>query len=339
MKGKEKGVTSRKKILATLALIACAAQLIVPFVGMKLISPRSLLHALQESPEPFIFWNIRVPRLLASSLAGAALAASGMTFQAIFRNPLATPFTLGVASGASLGAAIYLRLGFSFFLLGISGLSLFAFLGAILSIGLVYGLTRIKRNFSTATTLLAGVAISFLFSSLILFIQYISGFIHSFRILRWLIGSLENVGYQSVLEMLPFVVSGGLIILYLSQELNLLLTGEEIAHSRGVDVRRVKRALFFASSLMVGGVVAVCGPIGFVGMMVPHICRLIIGADHRWLAPASLLFGATFLALCDTLSRTLIAPVEIPVGVITALLGGPFFLWLLLRGESEKGLL
>jgi iron complex transport system permease protein len=339
VKKKEGAGPSKGKVLAAMALAACAAQLVVPFIGMKPISPGSIVHALPGSSEGFIFWNIRIPRLLASSLAGAALAASGMTFQAIFHNPLATPFTLGVASGASLGAAIYLRLGFSFSLLGISGLSLFAFLGAIVSVGLVYGLTRVKRNFSTATMLLAGVAISFFFSSLILFIQYLSGFVHSFRILRWLMGSLENVGYQSVLEMLPFVVTGGLLILYLSQELNLLLTGEELAHSRGVDVTGVKRALFFATSLMVGGVVAVCGPIGFVGMMVPHICRLIIGADHRWLAPASLLFGATFLALCDTLSRTLIAPVEIPVGVITALLGGPFFLWLLLRGESEKGLL
>lgn len=335
-KGKQ---ISRGKILAAIALFAVITGVIVPFVGMRAISLNALFHPLETSPASFIFWNIRIPRLVASSLAGAALAISGMTFQATFRNPLATPFTLGVASGASLGAAIYVRLGLSFSLMGVSGLSLSAFLGAILSIGLVYGLTRMKRSFTTATMLLAGVAMSFLFSSLILFIQYMSGFIHSFRILRWLMGSLENVGYQSVLEMLPFVISGGLIILYLSQELNLLLTGEEIAHSRGVEVKAVKRTLFFAASLMVGGVVAICGPIGFVGMMVPHICRLMIGADHRWLAPATLLFGGAFLAICDTVSRTLIAPVEIPVGVITALLGAPFFLWLLLRGESERGLL
>jgi len=336
---RERKRISRGKILALMALFALVAGAIVPFVGMRTIGLQSILCPNNGSPDSFIFWNIRIPRLLASSLAGAALAISGMAFQAMFRNPLATPFTLGVASGASLGAAIYVRLGLSFSLLGVSGLSFSAFLGALLSIALVYGLTQIRRNFTTATMLLAGVAMSFLFSSLILFIQYMSGFIHSFRILRWLMGSLENVGYQSVLEMLPFVVGGGLMILFLSQELNLLLTGEEIAHSRGVEVRWVKQGLFFATSLMVGGVVAICGPIGFVGMMIPHICRLMIGADHRWLAPATLLFGAAFLAICDTISRTLIAPVEIPVGVITALLGGPFFLWLLLRRESEKSLL
>jgi iron complex transport system permease protein len=216
----------RGPILAAAALAALAIAVIVPFVGMKTIGLRSLFYPGSESSDSFIFWNIRMPRLLASLLAGAGLAMSGMTFQAMFRNPLATPFTLGVASGASLGAAIYVRLGFSFSLFAISGLSLFAFGGAILSIGLVYGLTQIKRSFPTATMLLAGVAVSFLFSSLILFIQYMSGFIHSFRIVRWLMGSLENIGYQSVLEMLPFVLSGGLMVLYLSRELDLLLTGE-----------------------------------------------------------------------------------------------------------------
>lgn len=335
---REGGPYPRARVLALIFLLAILAGSILPFVGMRPIGLGALLSPSHGDMESFIFWNIRIPRLLGSFLAGAGLAISGMTFQAVFQNPLATPFTLGIASGASLGAVIYLRLGWSFSLLGVSGLSLCAFLGAVLSISLVYGLTQLKRGFTTATMLLAGVAISFLFSSLILFIQYLSGFIHSFRILHWLMGSLENVGYQSVLEMLPMVVGGGLVILYLGRELNLLLTGEEIAHSRGVDVKGVKRALFFATSLMVGGVVAVCGPIGFVGMMVPHICRLMIGADHRWLTPATLLFGGAFLALCDTLSRTLIAPAEIPVGVITALLGGPFFLWLLLRGRSEKGL-
>jgi len=329
----------RRVVMIWMALLALAVALLVPFLGMRTIGLESVLRGERGDPDSFIFWNLRVPRLLASLLAGSALALSGMTFQAMFRNSLATPFTLGVASGASLGAAIYVRLGLSFSLLGLSGLSLFAFLGALLSIGLVYGLTRVKKGFSTATMLLAGVAVNFLFSSSILFIQYLSGVIHSFRIVRWLMGSLENTGYRSVWEMLPLVAGGVALVLCFTRELNLFLTGEELAQSRGMDVPRTKRTLFLATSLMVGGVVAVCGPIGFVGMMVPHICRLLIGADHNWLAPATLLFGGAFLALCDILSRTLIAPAEIPVGVITALLGAPFFLWLLLRGESEKGLL
>jgi iron complex transport system permease protein len=188
--------------------------------------------------------------------------------------------------------------------------------------------------------LLAGVALNFFFSSAILFAQYMSDFTHSFRILRWLMGGLETVGYESVLNMAPFIVSGTAIILFLSHELNLMMTGEEIAISRGANVGRVKKVLFFATSLMVGSVVAACGPIGFVGMMVPHICRLLIGADHRYLTPAVILFGGAFLTLCDTLARTLIAPAEMPVGIITALLGGPFFIWLLLgKSSSRTGML
>jgi iron complex transport system permease protein len=286
--------------------------------------------------ESDIFWKIRVPRVCISFLAGAGLAVSGMAFQAMFRNPLATPFTLGVASGASLGASIYVRLGLVFSILGISGISIAAFAGAILSILLVYGLTRARRGFSITTMLLAGVAISFFFSSVILFTQYMSDFSQSFRILRWLMGGLEAVGFESVLNMAPFVISGSAIIIYMTYELNLMMTGEEIAASRGVSVRKTKKILFFATSLMVGGVVAICGPIGFVGMMVPHICRLLIGADHRYLTPATLLFGGAFLTLCDMLARTLIAPAEIPVGIITALLGGPFFIWLLLGKTSSK---
>lgn len=320
-------------ILLVLAIIVLSG---APMVGMRTVPVSAILHPASGGMESDIFWKIRIPRVCISFLAGAALAVSGMAFQAMFRNPLATPFTLGVASGASLGAAIYVRLGLVFSVLGISGISISAFSGAILSIMLVYGLTRARRGFSTTTMLLAGVAISFFFSSVILFTQYMSDFTHSFRILRWLMGGLEVVGFESVLNMAPFVISGSAIILYMTHELNLMMTGEEIATSRGVSVWKTKRILFFATSLMVGGVVAICGPIGFVGMMVPHICRLLIGADHRYLTPATLLFGGVFLTLCDMLARTLIAPAEIPVGIITALLGGPFFVWLLLGKSSSK---
>jgi len=218
----------------------------------------------------------------------------------------------------------------------ISGSAIAAFLGALLAIGLVYGLTLARKGFSTGTMLLAGVAVSFFFSSLILFLQYLSNFTQMFRILRWLMGGFETVGFGSSLGLLPFVAIGCALIFYLTHELNLLATGEDIAAGRGVNVKRTRHVLFFATSLMVGGVVSVCGPIGFVGMMAPHICRLLIGGDHRYLMPATLFFGGLFLTLCDTLSRTMIAPAEIPTGVITALLGGPFFVWLLLRGTSES---
>ena len=289
-----------------------------------------------DNTDNYIFWKIRVPRVLTTFLAGMALSISGMTFQAMFRNPLATPFTLGVSSGAAFGAALYVWAGFSFHILGISGITLSSFSGSLLTILIVYGITKVKKGFSTATMLLAGVAISFFFSSLILFIQYMSDFTQSFTIVRWLMGGFEVVGYDSMRNMAPFVTIGILTILLFSNELTLVAAGEDIAASRGVNVDFTKKALFFAASLMIGGVVSICGPIGFVGMMCPHICRLIIGNNHKYLAPASLLFGGAFLTICDALARTLIAPAEIPVGIITSMIGGPFFLWLLLGGSSEK---
>lgn len=329
---------NKPSILAILLFIAMATLLLSPFFGQGGWTSLTSIVAGEDRVTSDIFWKIRVPRVLTAFLAGWALAISGMAFQALFRNPLATPYTLGVSSGASFGSALYVLSGASFAMLGISGSMLAAFLGAGLSIFLVYGLTLARKGFSTYTMLLAGVAVSFFFSSLILFLQYLSNFTQMFRILRWLMGGFETVGYRSVYSILPFAVAGSAIILILTRELNLLATGDDLASSRGVSVKRTRHWLFFATSLMVGAVVSICGPIGFVGMMAPHICRLLIGADHRWLAPATVLFGGLFLSLCDTLGRTLIAPAEIPTGVITALLGGPFFIWLLLRGRLEDRL-
>jgi len=252
-----------------------------------------------------------------------------MTFQALFRNALATPFTLGVSSGAALGAALFVWLGVGSGWVAVSGMTVAAFVGAVGSMALVYGLTRLKGSFSTATLLLAGVAVNFTFASLILFVQYMSNLHDAFRILRWMMGGLEVTGYDQVFIVLPFVTVGAGVLLFLVHDLNLLTTGEDLALSRGVAVGRTRVVLFVICSLMVGGVVAVCGPIGFVGLMAPHICRLLIGPDHRVLAPASLLFGGAFLVLCDAVARTVIAPAEMPVGILTAMLGGPFFVWLL----------
>ncbi|UCE06250.1 MAG: iron ABC transporter permease [bacterium] len=328
----------RKQIvLFIVILLAIIVFIIAPFWGIESLSLKSIFQ-FDNQIKSDIFWKIRLPRVIAAYLAGAALAISGMAFQAMFRNPLATPFTLGVSSGAAFGATIYLKIGLIFSIFGIQGQALIAFAGALLSIIFVYGITKIKKGFTTAIMLIAGVAINFFFSSLILFLQYLSDFADSFRIIRWLMGGFEIVGFRPVLTLLPFVLIGTTVVFILINELNLLTLGDDIALSRGVDVKKVKAALFFATSFMVGGVVSTCGPIGFIGMMAPHICRLLIGAEHRLLTPASFLFGGAFLVFCDTLSRVLIAPAEIPVGVITALLGGPFFLWLLLSGSSERSI-
>jgi iron complex transport system permease protein len=306
-------------------------------ISILLISPYLGLNS-SSNPEiqQHILTQLRIPRILFAFIAGAGLAVCGMVFQAMFRNPLATPFTLGVASGASLGAALYVFLGFSFSIMSIDGSTFAAFLGSLIAISFVYSISRLRSGFSTETLLLTGVAISFFFSSLILFTQYMSNVSDSFQILRWLMGSLTTVGYRDVLQLLPFVSICIAVILWLSRELNLLMAGDEIALSRGLAVQKTRYLLFFVTSLCVGAIVALCGPIGFIGMMVPHICRLLIGSDHHWLTPATLLFGGSFLIICDTIARLIIAPAEIPVGVITTLLGGPFFLWLLIKSRNKS---
>ncbi len=328
----------RQPLLLLALLVAAVVVLAVaPFVGMERIDPRLLWGAGSDSARLDILWQIRIPRVCLAFLAGAALAVSGTAFQAMFRNPLAEPFTLGVSSGAALGASLCLHFGWRFSSGWLSPTALCALAGSMAAILLVYGLTRVRRGFSVATMLLAGVAVSFFFSSLILVLQYLSDLTRTFRMLRWVMGGMETVvGFDDLFAVLPLVVTGIVIVFYLTHDLNQLATGEELASSRGVDVGRVKLLLFFSTSLMVGAVVAVCGPIGFVGLMVPHICRLLVGPDHRRLLPAALLAGGLFLTLCDTVARTAIAPSELPVGIITALLGGPFFLSLLL-GPATGG--
>jgi iron complex transport system permease protein len=322
--------------LALLGLFALAVLFAAPWVGLSATPFSVILHPFAHTPEADIFWRFRVPRVLVAFLAGAGLAAGGTAFQAMFRNPLATPFTLGVSSGAAFGAALYVQLGLPALVFIFPGGTAFALAGAALSILVVYALARAHPERSVATLLLAGVALSFFFSSLLLFLQYMTDITRSFRINRWLMGSVQADGFADVTGLLPFVAVGAAVLLAFAHELNLLTTGDELASSRGVDVGRTQTVLFFAVSLTVGGIVALCGPIGFVGMMVPHMCRLWISPDHRTLVPASLLAGGAFLAACDTFARTVIAPAEVPVGVITALLGGPFFLWLLAsRGRRD----
>lgn len=320
-------------LLLTLLILTLIILIIAPSCGMQWINPLLLIQP-DNGMDRNILIQIRVPRVLTAFLAGGALAVSGMAFQSVFRNPLATPFTLGVSSGAALGAALFIRFGLFIAIPITGGVGIAAFAGAMLSILMVYGLTRIKGGFSTATLLLAGVAVNFFFSSLILFINFISDFSQSHKIIHWMMGGFGNSGYEQVGQLAAFTIAGTAILWFMSHELNLLMTGGDIAITRGVNVPVVKRMLFIAVSLMVGAVVAFCGPIGFVGMMAPHICRLLIGPNHRNLLPVAFLFGGIFLTACDTFARSIIPPAEIPAGVITALLGGPFFIALLMNRKG-----
>jgi iron complex transport system permease protein len=279
-----------------------------------------------------IFFVARLPRVLAGALIGSTLAAAGVVLQALMRNPLATPFTLGVSAGAALGAMLAIAFGLDVGALGISSVPIASFLGSLVAIAIVYGLASSqKRGLSTNVLLLAGVTLNSFFSALILFVQYLADFAESFRTVRWLMGDLDVGSYGPILAATPFIIAAFAVFAVLPRALNLLTMGEDVAAGRGVEVARAQRWAFFSASLATGAAVSLGGPVGFVGIVVPHLVRLMVGSDHRVVLPAATLFGAAFLVLCDLLARTIMAPLEIPVGIITALIGGPFFLWLLVR--------
>jgi iron complex transport system permease protein len=319
---------------ALLLFFSVLSLFIAPWVGSSL-SIREAIFFGSDSSDFTIFWQLRLPRVLLAYLAGGVLSLCGMCFQGLFRNSLATPYTLGVSSGASLGVAIYIFISKYFILPALFNASTAAFLGAAGTIILVYGLTSLRGQLSPAIMLLAGVAVSFFFSSLIMFFQYLSDYTELQQLMRWLMGSLQTIGYYEVRKLFFLCIIPMFLVLWQVDALNLLAIGEEFAISRGVESGKVRKIFFFSVSLMVAAVVSICGPIGFVGMICPHICRLFVGDNHRVLAPASIMFGGIFLLICDTVARTILAPVELPSGIITALLGGPFFLWLLFRRRRD----
>jgi iron complex transport system permease protein len=325
------------RLARTLAVFGAAA--LAVFIAAPLIgsTPIDLRRALDRSL-PFldnvdaqILFVARLPRTLAAALVGSTLAAAGVVFQALLRNPLATPFTLGVSAGASLGAMLAIMFGWMVTPLGVSPVPIASFVGSLGAVAVVYGLARARhRGLSTNVLLLAGVTMNAFFSALILSLQYFADFTQTVRAIRWLMGDLDVSGYSPLVAALPLVVVAFVAFAWLPRQLNLLSLGPESAEARGVHVERAQRVAFLSASLGTGAAVSVAGPIGFIGIVVPHLVRLLVGADHRLVLPASVLFGAAFLTACDIVARTVLAPVELPVGVITALIGGPFFLWLLI---------
>lgn len=283
----------------------------------------------------------RVPRVLAAAVAGAALAAAGVAFQALLRNPLADPFTLGVSSGSSLGAVLAIRLGLESLVLfglplGELALPLLAFLFALLVVGLVYWLGE-HGAAGPSTLLLSGVTLAVLASALIMAVLYTADFGQTYRIVRWQMGDLDVMRYDLVVRMAVPAFVAILLLWPRARDLNALSAGADAAAGLGVDVRRTTRAVYLAASLAVGAVVAVVGPIGFIGLLVPHTVRSLVGPDHRLLLPAATLCGGAFLVLCDVLAQVALRPAVLPVGVVTALLGAPFFVGLLLsRGLRAR---
>jgi iron complex transport system permease protein len=319
-------------VVLLLAILLLLAIILAPLIGPTSIDFQKILDS--STTDSRVFFVARLPRILLAAIAGAALAVGGLVFQSVLRNPIATPYTLGVASGASLGAVISIRWGFFVEAAGISSLVLSAFAGASVSMAVLYLLSKKRRYLRTTTMLLVGVAMSFLFSSLILFIHYVSDFTQSYQMLRWMMGGLDIIDYRLIGSTGIIVVCCLFVLFFISRSLNLLSVDEELAATRGVDVFRTKRTAYIASSLMIAAVVSMAGPIGFVGLVVPHVLRIFLGADNRILLPASALLGGSFLIVCDTFARTAFTPAEVPVGIITALIGSPFFLWLLTRNNN-----
>ena len=315
-------------------LFFVAVMLVAPFIGPTEVSWKQVWSGV--GPDREIITLARLPRILFGALAGGALAVAGVLFQAILRNALATPFTLGISSGSSFGAVVAIWLGLDIVLLGVPIVSVAAFMGALFTISLVFLIARSRETLPTFTLLLAGVTLNFIFAALILFIHYAAAdFTESFLMIRWMMGGLSNVSYSLTVKSAPLIVAAVAVLMWFAPQLNLLAAGENWASTRGVDVERLKKTCYVVGSLLTGVVTAVAGPIGFVGLIVPHSLRIMVGPDHRILIPGSFFVGAGFLVLCDTAARTLFAPTEVPVGIITAMLGGPFFIFLLKRRKGD----
>lgn len=333
-------------VLALLALLLLIALLLGVGIGPVAVPPEVALAALLgqlgfpldvavSQQQQAVLWSIRLPRVLLGALVGGGLAVSGALLQGVFRNPLADPGLIGVSSGAALGAVAVIVLGLT--PLGIFTLPLAAFLSGALTALLVYRIARRQGRTDVATLLLVGLALNALAGAATGLLTYLADDAELRSIVFWTMGGLGGALWETLLAAAPCILLAILLAPALGRRLNLFALGEAEARHLGVEVEQIKRAAVLLAALATGAAVAMAGPIGFVGLMVPHMVRLLLGPDHRSLLPACALGGATLLVLADLLARTVAAPAEIPVGLITALAGGPFFLFLILRTRRPYG--
>jgi iron complex transport system permease protein len=311
-----------------LFVVAVLALCLSPFFGVASISFSNIFDA--GGVDALIFWQIRAPRALLTFFTGGTLALSGLLFQTLFRNPLMTPFTLGVSSGATLGAAIAIHLGLGAAILGFSFVTLFGFLGAVLTVALLIAIGSRMHSFSNQSLLLLGVALSHFYAAILFVIYYTGSVLETHMIVRFTLGNLGISGFS---EIIPVAVFSALLIfsaLFFAPEIRLLSISEENARLKGVDSVKVVTILLVSISIAVGTVTSIAGPIGFVGLIIPHLLKKLFKKEASSLIPASFFGGAAFLLLCDITARSLGTQSEIPIGVITAALGGPFFIYLIL---------
>jgi iron complex transport system permease protein len=333
----KKLITTMAAALAVLAVVMFTCSL----VGSEKISLRAVLGGsrAQAAPNPDyeIFVQFRLPRIILACLVGAALACSGVVFQALLRNPLADPYILGISSGAGLGAIIAVISGLSWTLWGRSPIAVFAFVGALGTVWLVWFIGRLTGKFHITGLLLAGVVVNAFFSAVIMLLTSIAKAEQVYSTVFWLMGNMAEEGFL-VLWMGAGCVVGGIIALfYISPQLNALSFGDEDARSMGINIIRTRTIAFAVAAGITAIAVSLSGLVGFVGLVVPHAVRLVFGPDHRRLLPLSGILGAIFLVIADTLARTVIAPAQLPVGVVTAIVGGPVFLALLVKHSRKVG--
>jgi len=283
-----------------------------------------------------ILAEVRLPRILTGACVGALLGVSGAILQGLLRNPLAEPYLLGTSSGAALAVTAAVLLGLPTFVFGVYAMPFVAFGGALLALAAVYALAHARGRLQVTTLILAGVVVSAFLSAVAMLLAFLAG-PRYLEILSWLMGRLEPLTPSAIRWTIAVTVAGCAFGWAQARDLNALLLGEEVAESLGVGIEAAKRRLFVLASLLTGAAVAAAGPIGFVGLVAPHICRLLVGPDHRTLVPASALCGAAVVLLADALARVVVAPTELPAGVVTSLLGGPFFLILLMRHARLTG--
>jgi iron complex transport system permease protein len=289
--------------------------------------------------EEMIIWNIRLPRVLLAFCVGASLSLAGAAFQGLLRNPLADPYTIGVSSGASLGAVLVLFFQVTIFGLGNFTLPVVSIISGLIALLVVFGLVRFSsKSLAIETIILAGIIVSAFISALVSLLISLGDRDAMTQIIYWLYGSVGMRGWSYVQLIIPFMIIGSIVLFYFYRELNALALGEDAADHIGVDVKKGKTFVLIGASLLTGAAVAVSGSIGFVGLVIPHLIRLVTGPNHRHVLPLSLIMGGAFLILADLMARTLIAPKELPIGVITALIGAPVFALLLIRERLGRGI-
>ncbi len=323
--------------IAVLGAILVAIMVAAASIGAVHIPMGAFLSGNFEPQHFAVLSSIRLPRVLLAAVVGGALALAGAAMQGLFRNPLADPGLIGISSGAMLAvAAVIVLAGNLGGVIGLYGLSIAAFVGALCASAIIFKLARLSGTVSVTYLLLAGIAVNAMGAAGTGFLAYLSDDTQLRTITFWSMGSVGGALWPGVLVAATIILPAATILIHNAQRLNIQLLGEENAHCLGIDTERLKLTVVICTSLTVGAAVAVSGIIAFIGLVVPHLVRLMFGADHRILLPASALLGAILLVLADTVARTLLAPAEMPVGIITSLIGSPFFLWLLARQYSGR---